>query len=365
MKFISLVFCVITLTQTTSFKVSSLCRPRLYTLANTQIPDPNASLNEQPTLLSYFNKGINKVKAGFKNLFIINLANKKGIPWKEYYNLGATNMDILLQNYNEINNPYIVYPDYYTKSFHLYDEGNLNWEAALEAVPATFLIATNYLRENFTTTIQNHVLNYKTDSSFKNTGRIMDIGCSVGASTKFLIKAFPDKEVDAIDLSPHFLSAAKFHHSTPSSPLFTDMHNKITYHHVMAEKMPFESNSYDIVSLSYIIHELPTKITEEVIAEVFRVLRPGGTLSITDLIGGDMVLNKYLFELSEPYIQQYYNTDFIKIISEAGFIFITKGDNTRNRIWTASKPENSPKKTLKNMTELEQQQLWDEIHQYH
>ena len=354
MKFITSIFFVITLTQTTSFKVYSLARNRLYRLSNT--PDPN----KQP-LLSFFNKGINKVKAGFKNWFIINLADKKGIPWKEYYNLGATNMDILLQNYNEINNPYIVYPDYYTKSFHLYAEGNLNWEAALDAVPATFLIANNYLRENFTTTIQNHIFNYKTTDS--NTGRIMDIGCSVGASTKYLIEAFPDKEVDAVDLSPHFLSAAKFHHSTPSSPLFTDLQEKITYHHVMAENMPFESNSYDIVSLSYFIHELPTKITEEVISEVYRVLRPGGTISIVDLIGGDMVINKYLFELSEPYIQQYYNTDFIKIISEAGFKFITKVDNTRNRIWIATKPDNLQKK-MERTDDAELEQLFDEIHKF-
>jgi ubiquinone/menaquinone biosynthesis C-methylase UbiE len=357
MKFITSILFVTIIQTTTPFKVYQTSRNRLCSLSNTPHP------NEQTTLLSFFNKGINKVKEGFKNLFIINLAEKKGIPWKEYYNLGATNKVILLQNYNELNNPYIVYPEYYTKSFHLYAEGNLNWEAALEAVPATFLIATNYLRENFTTTIQNHIINYNTDSSFKNTGRIMDIGCSVGASTKHLTEAFPYKEwVDAIDLSPHFLSAAKFHHSTPSSPLFTTLYEKITYHHVMAENMPFESNSYDIVSLSYFIHELPTKITEEVIAEVYRVLRPGGTLAIVDLIGGDMVINKYLFELSEPYIQQYYNTDFIKIISEAGFIFITNENNTRNRIWTASKPD----VLLKGPeTRAEWEEHFNEIHKFH
>ena len=34
-----------------------------------------------------------------------------------------------------------MYPDYYLKPFHAYDEGNLSWLAAFEVEPATFAVA--------------------------------------------------------------------------------------------------------------------------------------------------------------------------------------------------------------------------------
>lgn len=361
---------ITTLTQTTSFKPYSLSRSRLYTLANTQIPEPNASLKknlkEQKTIWETLTL---KAKEGVKRYFI-NRATQGGIPWKEYYDLGANNMDTLFQNYLEINNYSIVYPDYYTQTFHSYAEGNLNWEAALEVVPSTISISANYwpqadmvsaeswMRGNTTNAIKTHIVNTK--SMYKNTGRIMDIGCSVGASTKFLIEAFPDKVVvDAIDLSPHFLSTAKFYHKTRESPIFTHLHEKIAYHHIMAEKMPFSSDSYDIVSISYLIHELPTEIAKEVIAEVYRVLRPGGTISIVDLDGIKIIKlpqpRKYFFELTEPHIREYYNTNIIEMLNDIGFTTIeSKPNDPRNTLWIASKPDDSSKEPEpKTGTDLE------------
>ena len=39
--------------------------------------------------------------------------------------------------FEELNDPTIVYPDYYTKPFHAYSEGNLGWLPAFECEPAT------------------------------------------------------------------------------------------------------------------------------------------------------------------------------------------------------------------------------------
>ena len=293
--------------------------------------------------------------------YFIHRATQCGIPWREYYDLGVSNMDVLLKNYIEICDPTIVYPDYYTQAFHSYAEGNLNWEAALEVVAATISISASYwptadmvsaqawMRGNTTSAIQKHINDY--DGKFnlmpKNTGRVMDIGCSVGASTKFLIEAFPEKDgVDAVDLSPYFLSAAKFYHTTKESPMFTALHDKISYHHVMAENLPFAEDSYDIVSISFLLHEIPTKTSEEIIAEAYRVLRPGGTLAIVDL-SGKRIRNlpqprKHFFELTEPLVRQYYNTDPFKIMENSGFHFVeTKDNDPMNALWIGTKPVES------------------------
>ena len=224
--FFVLILFVTTLIQTSSFKPSSLCRTRLYTLSNTPLPDTNASLKKalkkENNIL--WDTLTSKAKQGIKWLHTqrtMHRATKIGFPWKEYYDLGVNNKETLYKNYFDINNYSMVYPDYYTQKFHYYDEGNLNWEAAFEVVPTTTLIASRYwplvdvptaqewMRGNTTNAIQQHIIDF--DSPFQltqNTGRIMDVGCSGGISTKFLIEAFPDKEIDAVDLSPYFLSVA-------------------------------------------------------------------------------------------------------------------------------------------------------------
>ena len=365
------------LTLTASFKTPSVV-PKLNRFLSlqstpTQITrgphkQKSISINKKSVSTSTSNvwKGLTATAKDQIKRYFIMFATQSGIPWKEYYDLGVANMDVLLQNYLEVSNPTIVYPDYYTQAFHSYAEGNLNWEAALEVVAATISISANYwphatlesaqswMRGNTTAAIQKHIKDYEATLSSvpKNTGKMIDVGCSVGASTKFLIEAFPEKDsVDAIDLSPHFLSTAKFYHTTPESPMYTDLHEKISYHHAKAESLPFADESYDIVSISFLLHEIPTKTAKEVIAEAYRVLRPGGTLSIVDL-SGKRISNlpqpyKHFFELTEPHVKQYYNTDPIEIMGNNGFTFVeTKMNDPMNALWIGTKPV-APEMTLK------------------
>ncbi len=59
----------------------------------------------------------------------------------------------------------------------------------------------------------------------------------------------------------------------------------VPYHRGFAESMPFNSDSMDFVTVPFVIHELPTPITESVIHEAMRVLKPRGILSISELNG--------------------------------------------------------------------------------
>ena len=70
-------------------------------------------------------KGLTTAAKETVKRYFIHRATQVGIPWKEYYDLGVTNMDVLLKNFMEISDPSIVYPDYYTQAFHSYAEGNL------------------------------------------------------------------------------------------------------------------------------------------------------------------------------------------------------------------------------------------------
>lgn len=70
---------------------------------------------------------------------LIRTAEKGNIPWRE-----MTKEILESDVYKElesIQNPSLVYPDYYLNPFHAYDEGNLSWLAAAEAEAATMSMA--------------------------------------------------------------------------------------------------------------------------------------------------------------------------------------------------------------------------------
>ena len=46
-----------------------------------------------------------------------------------------------------------------------------------------------------------------------------------------------------------------------------------------AEKTVFESESFDLIQYTYVLHEMPTANAEMVLNEAYRLLVPGGILS--------------------------------------------------------------------------------------
>ena len=52
--------------------------------------------------------------------------------------------------------------------------------------------------------------------------------------------------------------------------------------HGRAESLPQEGRSQDLVTASYLTHELPAIVTHEFLRDAHRVLRPGGVLAMVD-----------------------------------------------------------------------------------
>jgi hypothetical protein len=115
---------------------------------------------------------------------MIKRAEKIGVPWtKEVETLRSHNWEPHLAS---VQNPQLVYPDYYCRSFHAYDSGNLDWEAALEVEVAARTVhagiwsdagaqGDSKLRESY-----HEVLKSQIESEPRD---ILDLGCSVGMST--------------------------------------------------------------------------------------------------------------------------------------------------------------------------------------
>jgi SAM-dependent methyltransferase len=112
-----------------------------------------------------------------------------------------------------LQNPHVTYPNYYTTSFHAYDEGNLGWRPAMEVEVAAQAVHAKIwpesgaagdarLRQSYHDVLTAHVPNAPND--------IVDIGCGVGMSTAALQATFPQAQVAGVDLSPYFLAVAQY-----------------------------------------------------------------------------------------------------------------------------------------------------------
>ncbi|MEM9809547.1 MAG: class I SAM-dependent methyltransferase [Cyanobacteria bacterium P01_D01_bin.56] len=273
---------------------------------------------------------------------LIKKSQKKGIPWNETVQLlEASDVKTWLP---QLSDPAVVYPDYYQAPFHAYDAGNLCWLAAFETAPATYAMPLRIYPELTWEAAQaklrsdiHCVLNQYGPDKVKN---VLDVGCSVGISTQYLHKYYTQRQKHKVrtvglDLSPYMLSVAKYR----------DTHNEISeWRHAQAEKTGLPDASFDLVSLQYVIHELPRKATKQICQEAFRLLRKGGSIVLVDIDPKSKVIQSLppvlstLMKSTEPWSDDYYTFDVETALKESRFkSVITVACNPRHKVIVATK----------------------------
>ncbi|KAF7090872.1 hypothetical protein CFC21_093553 [Triticum aestivum] len=279
---------------------------------------------------------------------IIRTAEKSNIPWREMTRK-VLESDVY-EVFERIRDPNIIYPDYYLSPFHAYDEGNLSWLAAAEAEAATLSIAkraipeatsieeaNQIVRGNWMNAIEEHHLKYSGENCQIND--ILDIGCSVGVSTRYLAERFPSAKAVGLDLSPYFLAVA----AQKEEQLCRQ--NPIRWVNANGEATGLPPNSFDVVSLAYVCHECPAGAIIGLAKEAFRLLRPGGTIALTDNSPKSKVLQELspvlftLMKSTEPFQDEYYMLDLEEALSQAGFVNVCSVlTDPRHRTVTATVP---------------------------
>jgi ubiquinone/menaquinone biosynthesis C-methylase UbiE len=290
------------------------------------------------------------LKEKARNWFI-DRAIKKGIPWNEMYQENVDAHENIEKLKIEAENVDIEYPDYFLKPFHGYDDGNMNWKAAQEGEAATLSISTGYwkdvdpytsqewMRENITENVKNYIEDVNgIIHGFPSNA--LDVGCSVGISSEYLHKSYPETVISGIDLSPYFIGQAKYRASK------LDLH--INYLHENAEKTSFPSNFFDLIVCSFVLHELPEDATKNVVNELHRILSHNGIIAIIDMDPSylDKQLNnnifrKWAFESTEPHIYNYYLRDTKSMLNNVGFkSVVKKRSDPLNSVWMGVKRAN-------------------------
>ena len=275
---------------------------------------------------------------------LIKTAEKNGIPWREnYQDLERSDAKDLLDSLTDKD---LVYPDYYQVPFHAYDRGNLCWQAAFEAASATHSMGLRVWKDEELTWQQAQqklrysfyeVLEQYTPATINN---ILDLGCSVGISTIELHRYFSQKQQPittiGLDLSPYMLAVAKT----------TDTQGEISqWLHGLGESTGLADNSFDLVTLQFVIHELPRQATVKIFQEVLRILKPGGIIAIVDNNPASPVIQSLppvlftLMKSTEPWSDDYYTFDVEAAVAQVGFNYrTTVASDPRHRTIIGIKP---------------------------
>jgi ubiquinone/menaquinone biosynthesis C-methylase UbiE len=112
---------------------------------------------------------------------------------------------------------------------------------------------------------------YLSEIMFPPQARVLEVGCGTGAVARFVAQWPNVAKVVGVDPSPTLLDKAR----TLSAGLST-----LSFQEADGKKLPFPADTFDVVVLHTVLTHVPGP--EALLAEVFRVLRPQGSVGIGD-----------------------------------------------------------------------------------
>ena len=104
---------------------------------------------------------------------------------------------------------------------------------------------------------------------------VLDMGCGFGKCGFPIARHFAQAQVLGIDLSAPCLRLAA--RTAEQEGL-----RNIRFEQADAAQVPYEDASFDLVTSTQLLHELPVEVISQVLAESYRLLKPGGLVAHLD-----------------------------------------------------------------------------------
>jgi ubiquinone/menaquinone biosynthesis C-methylase UbiE len=151
----------------------------------------------------------------------------------------------------------------------------------------------------------------------KSGDSVLDVGCGTGEVTLLAKTRAKQGTVYGIDPAPEMIAVARKKAAHKGL--------EIDFRVGVIEALPFSDSSLDVVTSSLMMHHLPEDLKARGLAEIYRVLKPGGRLLIADLMRPTgSFLNHLFIAFTRHQGLQKGIEDLQPLLRDAGFNQITQ-----------------------------------------
>lgn len=109
--------------------------------------------------------------------------------------------------------------------------------------------------------------------------RILEIGCGIGQLACELKRIHPHAEVYATDISAPMIRYGHWR--------ATEQKADVHFMQMPSEDMDFPNGHFDMITSHILFHEIPLPVIDKTLAEIKRLLRPGGTYTMWDFASAE------------------------------------------------------------------------------
>ena len=143
--------------------------------------------------------------------------------------------------------------------------------------------------------------------------RVLDMGCGFGKSTRPFYEALGEGKVEGIDLSAPCLRLAA--RGAAGAARFRQLD---------AARTDYADASFDLVTSTMLLHEMPPAVVEKTLAESARLLKKGGRMVHLDFLPADDEFSRLIHfghgrRNNEPFMEPLARMDLAALLERLGF----------------------------------------------
>jgi ubiquinone/menaquinone biosynthesis C-methylase UbiE len=139
--------------------------------------------------------------------------------------------------------------------------------------------------------------------------RVLDVGCGTGELLRRLRAKYPDAVLAGLDPVPEMLAVAR-----------DKLSGREDLRTGYADSLPWSAGSFDVVVSCNMFHYISHPV--EALREMSRVLRPGGSIVLTDWCDDYLacrLCNLYLRLTNRAFYKTYRQAECLELLQQAGF----------------------------------------------